>query len=188
MLNGWCRRRARRFGNHHVGGAQLLATVRSTARASSCSSASAPSTGHCNTMGTAIDHECLAEAWDVAARPRRHPAPYRERGQVALSRLAAARGDGAGGSEALRHPHAGGSMNAIVVYSAIGGSTNAPIHLNAIARHAGDRASTMTGRSSVTRSPVGEYSTGRKISRRGRSSSGRRARDDAASYRARQHP
>jgi dihydroxy-acid dehydratase len=69
-----------------------------------------------------------------------------------------------GGPQALRHPDARGFENAIVVNSAIGGSTNAPIHINAIARHIGVNSTSTTGRTIghevpllVNLQPAGEY-------------------------------
>ncbi len=100
--------------------------------------ASAPSAGHCNTMGTALSMNSLAEALgmslpDCAAIP----APYRERAQMAYE-------TGRRSVELVQEDITPKKImtraafeNAIVVASAIGASTNAPIHLNAIARHVG---------------------------------------------------
>ncbi len=100
--------------------------------------ASAPSIGHCNTMGTASTMNALAEALGMSLPGcAAIPAPYRERGQIAYET----------GRRAVEIVHEDlkpsdiltrkAFENAIVANSAIGGSTNAPIHINAIARHVG---------------------------------------------------
>ncbi len=99
---------------------------------------SAPSIGHCNTMGTASTMNALAEALGMALPGcAAIPAPYRERGQIAYD-------TGLRAVEIVREDLKPSDIltraafeNAIVACSAIGGSTNAPIHLNAIARHVG---------------------------------------------------
>lgn len=98
----------------------------------------APSTGYCNTMGTATTMNSLAEALGMQLPGAAAiPAPYRERGQMAYA-------TGKRIVEMVHHDLRPSDLmtrqafeNAIVVNSAIGGSTNAPIHLNAIARHLG---------------------------------------------------
>jgi dihydroxy-acid dehydratase len=101
---------------------------------------SAPSIGHCNTMGTASTMNALAEALGMSLPGcAAIPAPYRERGQIAYET----------GVRAVEIVHEDlkptdiltrqAFENAIVACSAIGGSTNAPIHINAIARHVGVR-------------------------------------------------
>ena len=100
--------------------------------------ASAPSIGHCNTMGTASTMNALAEALGLSLPGcAAIPAPYRERGQIAYE-------TGRRAVEIVRADLKPSDIltraafeNAIVACSAIGGSTNAPIHINAIARHAG---------------------------------------------------
>jgi len=100
--------------------------------------ASAPSVGHCNTMGTASTMNALAEALGMSLPGcAAIPAPYRERGQIAY----------ATGLRAVEIVHEDlkpsdiltrkAFENTIVACTAIGGSTNAPIHINAIARHIG---------------------------------------------------
>jgi dihydroxy-acid dehydratase len=100
--------------------------------------ASAPSVGHCNTMGTASTMNALAEALGMSLPGcAAIPAPYRERAQIAYET----------GRRAVEIVHEDlkpsdiltrkAFENAIVACSAIGGSTNAPIHINAIARHVG---------------------------------------------------
>jgi len=100
--------------------------------------ASAPSVGYCNTMGTATTMNSLAEALGMQLPGSAAiPAPYRERGQIAYrtgKRIVEMVHDDLRPSDVLTR---GAFENAIVVNSAIGGSTNAPIHLNAIARHIG---------------------------------------------------
>jgi dihydroxy-acid dehydratase len=99
---------------------------------------SAPSTGYCNTMGTATTMNSLAEALGMSLPGSAAiPAPYRDRQEVAyetgkqiVEMIAADRKP----SDVLTRE---AFENAIRVNSAIGGSTNAPIHLNAIARHIG---------------------------------------------------
>jgi dihydroxy-acid dehydratase len=100
--------------------------------------ASAPSIGHCNTMGTASTMNALAEALGLSLPGcAAIPAPYRARGQIAYE-------TGVRAVEIVREDLKPSDIltraafeNAIVACSAIGGSTNAPIHLNAIARHIG---------------------------------------------------
>jgi dihydroxy-acid dehydratase len=99
---------------------------------------SAPSIGHCNTMGTASTMNALAEALGMSLPGcAAIPAPYRERGQIAYE-------TGRRAVEIVREDLKPSDIltrkafeNAIVACSAIGGSTNAPIHINAIARHIG---------------------------------------------------
>ena len=99
---------------------------------------SAPSPGHCNTMGTASTMNALAEALGMSLPGcAAIPAPYRERAQIAYET----------GVRAVEIVHEdlkptdiltrNAFENTIVACSAIGGSTNAPIHINAIARHVG---------------------------------------------------
>src|SRR5579883_759372 len=99
---------------------------------------SAPSAGHCNTMGTASSMNAMAEALGMSLPGcAAIPAPYRERGQMAY----------ATGKRAVEIVHEDlrpskiltreAFENAIVCASAIGASTNCPPHVNAIARHIG---------------------------------------------------
>jgi dihydroxy-acid dehydratase len=100
--------------------------------------ASAPSDGYCNTMGTASTMNCLAEALGMSLTGNAAiPAPYRERGQMAYrtgERIVAMVDEDLRPSKILTRQ---AIENAIVVNSAIGGSTNAQPHIVAIARHAG---------------------------------------------------
>lgn len=99
---------------------------------------SAPSAGHCNTMGTATTMNSLAEALGMSLPGcAAIPAPYRERQQMAYltgKRIVEIVREELKPSKILTRA---AFENAIVVTSAIGGSSNAPIHLNAIARHIG---------------------------------------------------
>jgi dihydroxy-acid dehydratase len=99
---------------------------------------SAPSIGHCNTMGTASTMNSIAEALGMSLPGcAAIPAPYRERGQIAYEtglRAVEMVWEDLKPSDILTRE---AFENAIVVNSAIGGSTNAPIHVNAIARHIG---------------------------------------------------
>jgi dihydroxy-acid dehydratase len=99
---------------------------------------SAPSVGYCNTMGTATTMNSLAEALGMQLPGSAAiPAPYRERGQIAYEtgkRIVDMVHEDLKPSDIMTRE---AFENAIVVNSAIGGSTNAPIHLNAIARHLG---------------------------------------------------
>ena len=100
--------------------------------------ASAPSIGHCNTMGTASTMNAMAEALGLSLTGcAAIPAAYRERGQMAyrtgLRAVELVRED-------VRPSHIltrAAFLNAIRVNSAIGGSTNAQPHLTAMAHHAG---------------------------------------------------
>src|SRR5271165_735725 len=99
---------------------------------------SAPWVGHCNTMGTASTMNALAEALGMSLPGcAAIPAPYRERAQMAYA-------TGLRAVEIVREDLKPSDIltraafeNAVVACSAIGGSTNAPIHVNAIARHIG---------------------------------------------------
>ena len=99
---------------------------------------SAPSVGYCNTMGTATTMNSLAEALGMQLPGAAAiPAPYRERAQMAWHTgqriVPMVHGD----LRPARVMTRAAFENAIVVCSALGGSTNAPIHLNAIAAHLG---------------------------------------------------
>ncbi|WP_210496698.1 IlvD/Edd family dehydratase [Microvirga antarctica] len=99
---------------------------------------SAPSVGHCNTMGTASTMNALAEALGMSLTGSSAiPAPYRERGQMAYEtgkRIVDMVWEDLKPSDILTRE---AFENAIVVNAAIGGSTNAPVHINAIAKHVG---------------------------------------------------
>jgi dihydroxy-acid dehydratase len=99
---------------------------------------SAPSVGYCNTMGTASTMNSLAEALGMQLPGSASiPAPYRERAQMAYAtglRIVDMVKEDLRPSQIMTKE---AFHNAIVVNSAIGGSTNAPIHITAIARHMG---------------------------------------------------
>jgi dihydroxy-acid dehydratase len=99
---------------------------------------SAPSPGFCNTMGTATTMNSLAEALGMMLPGcAAIPAPHKERGQIAYltgRRIVEMVCEDVKPSDIMTRQ---AFENAIVVNSAIGGSTNAPIHLNAIAAHLG---------------------------------------------------
>ena len=99
---------------------------------------SAPSVGYCNTMGTATTMNSLAEALGMQLPGSAAiPATYRERGQISYEtgkRIVDMVWEDQRPSDIMTKE---AFENAIVVNSAIGGSTNAPIHLNAIAAHLG---------------------------------------------------
>jgi dihydroxy-acid dehydratase len=99
---------------------------------------SAPSVGHCNTMGTASTMNALAEALGMSLPGSSAiPAPYRERGQMAYEsgkRIVEMVWQDLKPSDIMTRE---AFENVIVANAAIGGSTNAPIHINAIAKHIG---------------------------------------------------
>jgi dihydroxy-acid dehydratase len=99
---------------------------------------SAPSVGHCNTMGTASTMNALAEALGMSLPGSAAiPAPYRERGQVAYEsgrRIVDMVWEDLKPSDIMTRE---AFENVIVANAAIGGSTNAPVHINAIAKHIG---------------------------------------------------
>jgi dihydroxy-acid dehydratase len=99
---------------------------------------SAPSTGYCNTMGTATTLNSLAEVLGMSLPGSAAiPAPYRDRQESAYHtgrRIVDMVREDLKPSDILTRE---AFLNAVVANSAIGGSTNAPIHLAAIARHAG---------------------------------------------------
>jgi dihydroxy-acid dehydratase len=102
------------------------------------SCASVPSLGHCNSMGTALSMNSLAEALGMTLPGSASiPAPYRERGQMAYEcgvRIVAMVKENLTPDKVMTRK---AFENAIVVNSAIGGSTNCPVHIVAIAKHMG---------------------------------------------------
>ena len=140
MINGW--RHGERTGSGTIvwqARAPSSPKARSTTSSSwRSSTSSAPSIGHCNTMGTASTMNALAEALGMSLPGcAAIPAPHRERGQIAYEtgrRIVEMVWEDLKPSDILTRE---AFENAIVVNSAIGGSTNAPIHVNAIARHIG---------------------------------------------------
>jgi dihydroxy-acid dehydratase len=139
MLNGW--HRGERTGSGTVvwkSRERLSAGEISYDEFMDIVASSAPSVGYCNTMGTATTMNSLAEALGMQLPGSAAiPAPYRERGQIAYEtglRIVDMVHEDLRPSRVMTRE---AFENAIVVNSAIGGSTNAPIHLNAIARHLG---------------------------------------------------
>jgi dihydroxy-acid dehydratase len=139
MLNGWWK--GERAGSGTViwkAREELAAGHIDNREFLEIAAASAPSIGHCNTMGTASTMNALAEALGMSLPGcAAIPAPYRERGQVAYAtgvRAVEIVEQNLKPSDILTRK---AFENAIIANSAIGGSTNAPIHINAIARHVG---------------------------------------------------
>jgi dihydroxy-acid dehydratase len=99
---------------------------------------SAPSIGHCNTMGTASSMNSVAEALGMSLTGCAViPAPYRERGQISFEtgkRIVDMVFEDLTPSKIMTKK---AFENAIVVASAIGASSNCPPHLSAIAKHMG---------------------------------------------------
>lgn len=139
MLNGW-------YEGERAGSGTVIWKARERMAAGEITgeefveiaAASAPSVGYCNTMGTATTMNSLAEALGMQLPGSAAiPAPYRERGQIAYE-------TGRQAVEMVLNDRRPSDImtreafeNAIVINSAIGGSTNAPIHLNGIAKHLG---------------------------------------------------
>ena len=126
---------------------------------------SAPSTGFCNTMGTASTMNSLAEALGMQLPGAAAiPAPYRDRQEISYRtglRIVDMVKKDIKPSDILTRKN---FLNAIAVNSAIGGSTNAPIHINAIARHMGVKLSIEDWQSHgydipllLNMQPAGEY-------------------------------
>ncbi|WP_343518587.1 IlvD/Edd family dehydratase [Sphingomonas sp.] len=139
MLNGW-------YKGERTGSGTIVWKARELLAAGEIDddefirlvASSAPSTGYCNTMGTATTMNSLTEALGMSLPGSAAiPAPYRDRQEVAyqtgLRAVELVREDMKPSDILTRDAF----LNAIAVNSAIGGSTNAPIHLNAIARHMG---------------------------------------------------
>ncbi len=139
MLNGW-------FKGERTGSGTIVWKARQMMAAGEIDypqflklvASSAPSTGHCNTMGTASTMNSLAEAMGMTLPGSAAiPAPYRDRQEMAYltgKRIVEMVWEDLKPSDILTR---NAFENTIAVNSAIGGSTNAPIHVNAIARHIG---------------------------------------------------
>ncbi|MEP1201908.1 IlvD/Edd family dehydratase [Tateyamaria sp.] len=139
MLNGW-------FRGERTGSGTIVWKAREMLAAGEIDddgfmelvASSAPSVGYCNTMGTATTMNSLAEALGMQLPGAAAiPAPYRERGQMAYEtgrRIVDMVWEDMRPSDIMTRE---AFENTIVINSAIGGSTNAPIHLNGIARHLG---------------------------------------------------
>jgi dihydroxy-acid dehydratase len=166
MLNGW-------YEGERTGSGTIVWKARELMAAGKIGyqeflklvASSAPSTGHCNTMGTASTMNSLAEALGMTLPGSAAiPAPYRDRQEMAYmtgKRIVEMVREDLKPSDILTRE---AFENAIVVNSAIGGSTNAPIHLNAIARHIGVELTTADWEKHgykipliVNLQPAGEY-------------------------------
>jgi dihydroxy-acid dehydratase len=139
MLNGWFRGERTGSGTIVWKARQMLATGEiNYEQYIELIASSAPSAGHCNTMGTATTMNSMAEALGMSLPGSAAiPAPHKERAVNAYEsgkRIVEMVWEDLRPSKILTRE---AFENAIVVNSAIGGSTNAPIHLNAIARHIG---------------------------------------------------
>ena len=171
MLNGWHANGQK--GGERTGSGTIVWTAREMLSRGEIDHAgfiklvasSAPSTGYCNTMGTATTMNSLAEALGMSLPGSAAiPAPYRDRQECAWRT----------GKAIVEMVHAdrkpsdimtrAAFLNAIKVNSAIGGSTNAPIHLVAIARHMGVELSVQDWQEHghkvpllVNMMPAGEY-------------------------------
>jgi xylonate dehydratase len=139
MLNGWHR-------GERTGSGTIVWKARKLMAAGAIDYAgfldlvasSTPSTGYCNTMGTATTMNSLAEVLGMQLPGAAAiPAPYRQRQHAAYEtgkRIVQLVNEDVRPSKIMTRD---AFINAIVVNSALGGSTNAPIHLGAIARHLG---------------------------------------------------
>ncbi|MBJ6986328.1 MULTISPECIES: IlvD/Edd family dehydratase [unclassified Devosia] len=139
MLNGWHKGERTGSGTIVWKARQLLAAGEiDYPKFIELVASSAPSTGYCNTMGTATTMNSLAEALGMQLPGSAAiPAPYRDRQEMAYrtgKRAVEMVREDLKPSDILTKEN---FLNAIVVNSAIGGSTNAPIHINAIAKHIG---------------------------------------------------
>jgi dihydroxy-acid dehydratase len=139
MLNGWSRGQRVGAGTVVWRARELLAKGEiDYAGFIDLVAAAAPSAGYCNTMGTASTMNSLAEALGMQLPGAASiPAPYRERQQMAYEtgrRIVEMVREDLKPSDILTRD---AFLNAIVVNSALGGSTNAPVHLSAVAQHAG---------------------------------------------------
>jgi xylonate dehydratase len=139
MLDGW-------FEGELVGSGTVIWRTRRRLAAGTideegfleAAAASAPSPGHCNTMGTASTMNAVAEVLGLSLPGcAAIPAAYRERGQMAYAtgkRIVAMAYEDLRPSKILKRES---FLNAITAIAALGGSTNAQPHLTAMARHAG---------------------------------------------------
>ena len=144
MLNGW--HASNKQGGERTGSGTIVWKAREMLSRGEIDhtgfiklvASSAPSTGYCNTMGTATTMNSLAEALGMSLPGSAAiPAPYRDRQENAYhtgKRIVGMVDEDLKPSDIMTRD---AFLNAIVVNSAIGGSTNAPIHLAAIARHMG---------------------------------------------------
>lgn len=139
MLDGWWRGKLsgsgtviwdarKRLASGEIGYEEFMNNVAS----------SAPSIGHCNTMGTALSMNSLAEALGMSLPGcAAIPAPHRERGWMAYEtgrRIVDMVHENLRPSDIMTKA---AFENAVVAAAALGGSSNCPIHMIAIARHMG---------------------------------------------------
>ena len=139
MLDGWWNGRLAGSGTVIWEARRLLAKGEITAEAfMRIAASSSPSVGHCNTMGTALSMNSLAEALGMSLPGcAAIPAPYRERGWMAYEtgrRIVAMVHENLRPSDVMTRA---AFENVIAVASAIGASSNCPPHIIAIARHIG---------------------------------------------------
>lgn len=139
MLNGW-------YEGERAGSGTVIWKAREKLAAGEINdeefieiaASSAPSVGYCNTMGTATTMNSLAEALGMQLPGSAAiPATYRERGQISYEtgkRIVEMVWEDMRPSNIMTRA---AFENAVVINSALGGSTNAPIHLNAVAKHMG---------------------------------------------------
>ncbi len=192
MLNGWWKGERAGSGTVVWAARQDLAAGKiDDQEFLEIAAASAPSAGHCNTMGTASTMNALAEALGMSLPGcAAIPAPYRERGQIAYDTGLRAVGivhEDLKPSDILTRK---AFENTIVANSAIGGSTNAPVHMNAIARHIGVEL-TIEDWETVRAGDVplpGQYAAGRGLSRRGVFPRRRTAGGDERAAQGEAHP
>ena len=139
MLNGWYKGERTGSGTIVWKARQMLAAGEiDYAGFMDLVASAAPSVGYCNTMGTATTMNSLAEALGMQLPGAAAiPAPYRERGAISFEtgkRIVDMVHEDLKPSDIMTRE---AFENAVVINSAIGGSTNAPIHLNGVARHVG---------------------------------------------------
>ncbi|HWV22365.1 MAG TPA: IlvD/Edd family dehydratase [Devosia sp.] len=139
MLNGWHKGERTGSGTIVWKARQMMAAGEiDYAQFIELVASSAPSTGYCNTMGTATTMNSLAESLGMQLPGSAAiPAPYRDRQEMAYrtgKRIVDMVHEDLKPSDILTKDN---FINTIVVNSAIGGSTNAPIHIQAIAKHIG---------------------------------------------------
>ncbi|MGH7213150.1 MAG: IlvD/Edd family dehydratase, partial [Acetobacteraceae bacterium] len=139
MLDGWWKGRLSGSGTIVWEGRKLYAEGKiDYEQFMQMVASSAPSVGHCNTMGTASSMNSLAEAVGMSLPGcAMIPGPYRERGQIAYEtgrRIVAMVAENLRPSDVMTRK---AFQNAVMVAAAIGASSNCPIHMVAIARHMG---------------------------------------------------
>jgi len=166
MLDGWYKGKRAGSGTTIWEGRRLLAKGEiGYEEFMDLACASSPSLGHCNTMGTASTMNAMAEALGLTLPGAAAiPAPFRERMAMAYEtgrRIVGMVKEDLKPSDILTRA---AFLNAIKVNTAIGGSTNAPPHLQAIARHAGVKLDVMDWQDHghdlpllVNMQPAGEY-------------------------------